>query len=103
MGFALPVPIEPLLPEHGEERRQESGTQRRVENALDLDNNGIWAGPPRYRGHGIGREGSSCGVEEHLEQPVVHFFVVRLEVRLHVDDERRRYGREQTRLHETSW
>jgi hypothetical protein len=73
---------------------QESGGQRRVEDALNLDDNRIGAGPPRYGGRRTGREGSSGGVEEHLEQRVVHFLIIWLEFRLHVDDKRRRHGRE---------
>ena len=86
VSFALPIPIEPLLPEHSEERRQEGGGQSRIEDALSLDDNWIVARPSRYGGCGIGREGTGSGVEEHLEQPVVHFLVIRLEIRLHIED-----------------
>ena len=67
MRFALPVPVEPLLPEHSEECRQESGEQCRIENALNLNDNGIGASPARYMGRGTGSEGSGCGIEEHLK------------------------------------
>ena len=39
------------------------------------------------------RGNSSGGIEEHLEQFVVHLPIIRLEVRLHIENERRRHGR----------
>ena len=94
VSFALPIPIEPLFPKHSEERCQEGSGQRRVENTLNLDDSRVGARPSGHGGRRISREGTGSGVEEHLEQRVVHLLVIGLEIRLYVDNKRRCHGRE---------
>lgn len=43
----------------------------RVEDALNLDGNGIGIGLARYGGRRTNREGTAGGVEEHAEQLIV--------------------------------
>jgi hypothetical protein len=61
--------------------------QRRVENVLNLDDDGIGAGPSRYGCRRILGQGAGGGVEEHLEQHVARLFVIWPELGLDVDDE----------------
>ena len=88
----LGVTVEPLLAQHGDERSEERSTHTRVKDRLDVNDSGIRAIPLRESGICTGRGVAKRDVGDDLEELVVHFLEIRLELALNVNNEN---GRDQ--------
>ena len=94
----LGVTVEPLLAQHGDECGEEGSGQTRVKNGLDMDDGGIWTIPLGESGISTTWDVPKRGTGNDLEESIIHFLVIRLEVALHVDNESGCDSGEQTGL-----
>lgn len=76
MGVSLPVLVEPLLPERGQEGAEQRGTEGRVNYGLNLVDDGIWT-ILTWRGDCLAGRGESGGhIEQELEDGIIQSFIV---------------------------
>jgi len=95
------VSVQPLLAQHGDERRQQGDNQTRVHQTRDRDRLARRIFLNRRGGRGITRDGGLVESEENGTEEGGGLFVrIGLEVGVDVDDEGGADGREQTGLQE---
>jgi len=92
------ISIEPLLAQHGDERRKEGGGQTRVEDGLDMDDGGIRAIPFGKSGIGTSWDVPKQDAGDNFEEVVVHLLEIWFELFLDIEEESCCYGGEQTGL-----
>ena len=85
--LVLGVTVEPLLSQHGDERREEGSCQTRVKDGLDVDDGGIGASPLRENVAEVSWGLSKGNVGDDGKNGIAELRVIRLEGTLHIDNE----------------
>ena len=95
------VPVQPLLPQHCDERRQQRDQETRIHQARRRDDLAPWAPLNGRDGGGLSGNGGLVESEEDGPQERRGLFVrIGLEIRVDIDDKGRADGREQAGLTE---
>ena len=76
----MPVPAEPLLPQRCQEGHEQRGAKGRIKYGLGLTDSRIGSGPARGGDRLTRRDIPNGRVEKELQEGVIHFVVVRLEL-----------------------
>ena len=95
------IPVQPLLPQHCDECRQQRDQETRVHQARRRDDLARWASLNGRNGGGLAGNGGLVEREEDGPEERRGLFVgIGLEIRVDVDDKGRADGREQAGLRE---
>ena len=95
------VPVQPLLPQHRDEHRQQRDLETRIQQARHRDDLARWTFLNGRNGGGLPGDGGLVESEEDGSEEGGGLFVgVGLEIRLDVDDKGGADNREQTTLQE---